>query len=149
MSHNNSDDDIWDLDQDDLESERTIAAQSLNKIEKAFSNSGYKYGVDAGKIDHMQAGFDAGFQVAIKRGKALGELLGSLLAQRDIRRRLGLPAENIDGLVMRLRAMTHKSAMKSGFLTTIDASDSAKEATDQYALLAKEAEEALQRLSPR
>ncbi|KAI8319041.1 hypothetical protein GQ54DRAFT_266008 [Martensiomyces pterosporus] len=140
-------DDVWDLDQDDLESERAIAAQSLGKIEKAFSNAGYKYGIDAGKIDHMQEGFDAGFELSIQQGKMVGSLLGALMAQREIRRRLNLPAENIDSLVMRLRAMKHKAAIKSEFLMGTGSGDQAKEAAEQFGALVKEASDTLEKLT--
>ncbi|KAJ2364928.1 hypothetical protein IW150_006353, partial [Coemansia sp. RSA 2607] len=103
--------DIWDLDQDDFESERAIAAQSLRKLENAFSNAGYKYGIDASKVDHMQEGFDEGLELGIQRGKEIGVVLGALIAQREIRRKLGLPEENIDNLVMRLRSTKFKIAL--------------------------------------
>ncbi|KAJ2781923.1 hypothetical protein GGI15_003075, partial [Coemansia interrupta] len=91
-------DDIWDLEQDDFESERAIASQSLRKLENAFSNAGYKYGIDASKVDHMQGGFDEGLELGMHRGKEVGAILGALIAQREIRRKLGLPEENIDSL---------------------------------------------------
>ncbi|KAJ1796254.1 hypothetical protein LPJ75_007276, partial [Coemansia sp. RSA 2598] len=91
-------DDVWDDENSEFESERMIAAQSLAKLENAFSNAGYKYGVDASKTDHMQDGFDQGIELGLQRGKEIGVVLGALVAQREIRRKLHLPEENIDSL---------------------------------------------------
>ncbi|KAJ2632756.1 hypothetical protein GGF44_003768 [Coemansia sp. RSA 1694] len=101
-------------------------------MERAFTNSGYKYGVDASKTDHMQVGFDQGFDLALQYGRAIGTVLGALLAQRSIRKKLELPEENIDALVMRLRAITHKSIFQSQYLTTPDPTPEAELPADMY-----------------
>ncbi|KAJ1889117.1 hypothetical protein LPJ66_008204 [Kickxella alabastrina] len=141
-----SEEDIWDLDQDDISSERAIAAQSLRKLENEFNNAGYKYGVDASKTDHMQEGFDQGLELGMQRGRALGALLGALVSQRELCKKLELPAENVDKLVTRIRAMNHKGAIKEAYSQTVDIAKGASEPTEKYLILAKEAEEAIQRL---
>ncbi|KAJ2827455.1 hypothetical protein FBU31_003169, partial [Coemansia sp. 'formosensis'] len=82
-------DDVWDDSLDDIAAERAIAEQTNRRVERAFINSGYKYGIDASKTDHMQGGFDEGFDLALHYGKAIGIVLGALLAQRSIRKKLG------------------------------------------------------------
>ncbi|KAJ2741941.1 hypothetical protein GGI20_004829 [Coemansia sp. BCRC 34301] len=139
-------DDVWDDTIDDREAERAIAAQSIRKIERAFTNSGYKYGVDASKTDHMQVGFDQGFDLALQYGKAIGAALGALLAQRSIRKKLELPEENIDALVMRLRAITHKSIFQAQYLAAPDSTPELERPTDMYTSLLNEASDTLARL---
>ncbi|KAJ2055962.1 hypothetical protein GGI17_006439 [Coemansia sp. S146] len=139
-------DDVWDDSIDDLECERAIAEKSFRKLEKAFTNSGYKYGVDASKTDNMQGGFDQGFDLSLHYGKAIGAVLGALLAQRSIRRKLNLPEENIDALVMKLRAINHKSIFQSQYLTSPDPLPEFETPTDMYTSLLDEANETLKRL---
>ncbi|KAJ2720921.1 hypothetical protein GGI07_004317 [Coemansia sp. Benny D115] len=138
-------DDVWDLNQDDLASERAVATQSIGKLEHAFINSGYKYGVDASKGDHMQDGFDEGFELSMRYGRSLGELLGALVAQREISKKLGAPSENIDALVMRLRAMKHTAAIRGVFTKNNIVSQDDRQPTEAYAKLIKEAEDMLAR----
>ncbi|ORX65749.1 hypothetical protein DL89DRAFT_295984 [Linderina pennispora] len=133
--NNNAVDDVWDLDQDDFESERVVAAQSLGKLQLAFGNAGYKYGIDASKTDHMQEGFDKGFELSIEKGRIIGSLLGKLLARRDICKRLDLPVENIDSVVMRLRAIKHTTAFSAKALRGEDD----KTTTDTFDELVKDA----------
>ncbi|KAJ2008938.1 hypothetical protein IWW57_006004 [Coemansia sp. S610] len=141
-------DDVWDDSLDDTECERVIAEKYMRKLEKTFTTSGYKYGVDASKTDHMQGGFDQGFDLALRYGKDIGAALGALLAQRSIRRKLGLPEENIDALVMKLRAIKHKSIFQSQYLTAADTLPEFENPTDMYTSLLSEANETLKRLDP-
>ncbi|KAJ1879425.1 hypothetical protein H4R99_007557 [Coemansia sp. RSA 1722] len=139
-------DSVWDDEQSEFESERRIAAQSLTKLENAFFNSGYKYGIDASKTDHMQDGFDQGIELGIQRGKEIGVVLGALVAQREIRRKLHLPEENIDSLVMRLRAIKHTAAIHQDFVKNAETVDETKQPTEAAISLIREAHETLARL---
>ncbi|KAJ2898096.1 hypothetical protein IWW38_001506 [Coemansia aciculifera] len=141
---NNDNDDVWDESIDDLQSERIIADQSVRKIERAFINSGYKYGVDASKPDHMQEGFDQGFDLALQYGREIGTVLGQLLAQRSIRKKLDLPEVlNIDALVMRLRAITHKSIFQPEYLAKHQTKPEEELPSDTFTSLLDEANAAL------
>lgn len=123
-NNNNDLDDVWDLSVDDAAGEREMAAQTLRHLERSFHNSGYRYGVDATKNDHMQEGFDEGMELAMDRGKLVGGLLGQLLAQRSICK---MPNQDkvdeelsgkLDAMIMRLRATKYKTAVDSQYFST-------------------------------
>ncbi|KAJ1642301.1 hypothetical protein J3B02_001682 [Coemansia erecta] len=140
------DDDVWNDEMSDFESERLVAAQSLTKLENAFSNAGYKHGVDASKTDHMQDGFDQGFELGIQRGKDIGFVLGALIAQRGIRKKLHLSEENIDSLVMRLRAIKHTAAIHGDFAKNAETVEETRHFTEAAVALIREAKETLAKL---
>ncbi|KAJ2778999.1 hypothetical protein H4R18_004273 [Coemansia javaensis] len=105
-------DDVWDLDQDDLGSERAVAAQTQAQLERVLSNAGYRSGVDAAKGDFLQEGFDEAFAPALEHGRTLGALLGALVAHRMLCRKLGVApcVAGLDDLIARLRAFSHDAA---------------------------------------
>ncbi|KAJ2616850.1 hypothetical protein H4S08_000590 [Coemansia sp. RSA 1365] len=145
------DNDVWDLTQDDLSSERAIASQSLAKLERAFANAGYKEGIDASKAEVMQEGFDQGLTLAIGHGQSLGSLLGALVAHRTICRKLNTtsPISNLDALIMKLRAFKHSSAFD--LTETSSPKEGSADApdlrTDAFRKLVAEASDALKMLA--
>ncbi|KAJ2160654.1 hypothetical protein GGF46_002083 [Coemansia sp. RSA 552] len=122
-----STDDVWDQEDGDNHLwERDVAARSLAKLERAFSNSGYKEGVDASRESHMQDGFDQALSLAIGHGHTLGSLLGALVAHRAVCRKLGLEprVSDLDALIMRLRAFKYSAAFDLETIrTTTDVPD--------------------------
>ncbi|KAJ2770286.1 hypothetical protein IWQ56_002222 [Coemansia nantahalensis] len=138
-------DDVWDEDQDDLASERAIAAQSLAKIERTLTNIGYKSGIDASKTEHMQDGFDDGFARAFGHGRSLGSLLGELVAHRAVCHKLGRPpcVPDLDVLIARLRAFGHASAFSMDAMRDPAAQDPT---TDEFKALVEEASSAVHAL---
>ncbi|KAJ2356331.1 hypothetical protein IWW50_004784 [Coemansia erecta] len=143
--------DIWDLEQDDVAAERSISASTQAKLERQFSNAGYKAGLDASKTERMQEGFDQGLAQAIGHGQTVGTLLGALVAHRTVCRKLGVPprAPNVDSLIMRLRAFKHTSAFE---MDTVQApleagADMPDITTESFKALVEEATTALRTLS--
>ncbi|KAJ1916954.1 hypothetical protein H4219_003479 [Mycoemilia scoparia] len=110
---NGINDDVWDMDDDDLAVEKRIAKQGLEKVELAFSNSGYKEGVSESKLDHLQHGFDEAFERGMRRGKQIGEAIGALKfllssALKDMLILIEKPVDsNIGTLSRRLEIMKH------------------------------------------
>ncbi|KAJ2702806.1 hypothetical protein H4R19_005337 [Coemansia spiralis] len=138
-------DDVWDLDQDDLSSERAVAAQSLAKIERTFTSAGYKGGIDASKAEHMQEGFDDGFARAFSHGRSLGSLIGELVAHDMVCRKLGRApcVPHLDALIARLRAFSHTSAFNMDKVRDPAAHDPT---TDEFKALLDEASSAVSAL---
>ncbi|KAJ1744047.1 hypothetical protein LPJ78_004645 [Coemansia sp. RSA 989] len=141
------DDDIWDLEQDDISSERIIAAKSQAKLAREFANSGYKAGIDVSKAERMQEGFDQGLFQTIDHGQTVGNLLGALVAHRMVCKKLDASPQvpNLDSLIMRLRALKHTAAFDMS-TTHIVSADSADITTKAFKELVKEAEAAVNQL---
>ncbi|KAJ1732336.1 hypothetical protein LPJ61_002097 [Coemansia biformis] len=145
-----ADDDVWDQEQDDLGSERAIAAQSLAKLERTLSSIGYRNGIDASKSEHMQEGFDDGFAGALEHGRSLGLLLGELTAHRLVCQRLDRTpcVPDLDSLIARLRAFGHSVAFNMDAVRDASApgADAHSPTTEAFKALADEAASAVRAL---
>lgn len=62
----------------DDEFERQSRSFSLKKVERDFYNEGYKEGIEIGKEETLQAGFNEGFVAGAKAAYAQGEVSGVL-----------------------------------------------------------------------
>ncbi|KAJ1834068.1 hypothetical protein LPJ63_002264 [Coemansia sp. RSA 2711] len=142
---------IWDLDQDDLASERAIAASTQAKLEREFSSSGYKAGIDASKPERMQEGFDQGIAQAIGHGQTVGSLLGKLVAHRMVCQKLNVPPQvlDLDALIMRLRAFKHTTAFDTTAVGNLSAesADTPELTSQSFKALVEDASAALRTLS--
>ena len=76
-----NDDDVWDdtTEGDDLARERRT------RYDRHF-NSGYMEGIDVGKTEEAQPGFDAGYAAGVPEGERLGRLQGQVDALRVLNR---------------------------------------------------------------
>ncbi|PVU91125.1 hypothetical protein BB559_004273 [Furculomyces boomerangus] len=72
FSDNNND--IWADDQDDFESERRI---------------GYREGLDVGKQQTTQEGFDVGLRLSMHKYQEIGSRIGTLSALKEIKQKIG------------------------------------------------------------
>ena len=73
--------DVWDdtTEGDDLARERRT------RYDRHF-NSGYMEGIDVGKTEEAQPGFDAGYAAGVPEGERLGRLQGQVDALRVLNR---------------------------------------------------------------
>lgn len=73
--------DEWDAgDQDDVLHDRTVASKHHAKLAETFGKAGFRDGVEAGKHEFVQAGFNDGFKGASETGFMRGQARGSLMA---------------------------------------------------------------------
>ena len=71
-------DDVWDDSDGD-----GLAREERTRYERHFNN-GFMEGLDVGKTEAAQAGFDAGYAAGVPAGERLGVLRGQLDALRTM-----------------------------------------------------------------
>ncbi|WFC97226.1 hypothetical protein MBRA1_003892 [Malassezia brasiliensis] len=73
-------DDDWLVSDEDEAPQRgaEMEQRDRKKMEAQFHNLGYRQGLEDGKLQHLQAGFDVGYNtVGAPLGRAVGELRGA------------------------------------------------------------------------
>ncbi|KAJ2659964.1 Diphthamide biosynthesis protein 1 [Coemansia sp. RSA 1199] len=119
--------DVWDLDHDDVTTERMILERTQQKLKREFTNAGYRAGLDASKATTMQEGFDQGLTHSIPHGQTAGTVLGALVARRTVCQRLGTVCPpQVDALIMRLRALKHTQALSETATDNVPTTESFK-----------------------
>ncbi|KAJ2654989.1 hypothetical protein IWW48_005783 [Coemansia sp. RSA 1200] len=121
-----TEDDVWDTDTEKdatmmaAEPDRRIGERSLRRLEGTFVIAGYSDGVEASKYENMQTGFDQAMDYALPHGRHAGQLLGRLVAYREIHGRSGAGTDSdfdspliasLDSAITRLRALESRSVL--------------------------------------